>query len=426
MKRREPPPPPAPKVPTLHETILVGLPKVSLEKQRAEAAKPKTAKEALIAKTAVAAPKPKAESAKGEEIVDTAWIGVQASKAIATLKAAGGAADALVDAWVKAKNYGAVVETGLTEDLSGAARKAARRALAALKAKGVELPKRLEAAPAPATTEEEVTEATFTAPDGRGTVSLTIAKRRGGERAHIAEIIVREGAGVAEVRSGWMSRSAIKEAHQRITEATGVAPAHVSPDWVRSVVEEALQNNAKSGLLVPIGLEQCRDLLVRDSAEAPKHPCADLEASLEGDLTAPASLHAEPEFRSWVPDSRAIEELLRNVGQKLSAGDTDDAKKVDEAIREEVKLATDRHFTPEQRAMLAKRMRDVAITVRARSGDDRARDVIRAAKAIEGAGLITSPPSDLEFLSTFIQKGIMLSAQRQGGQLRVPVANKPA
>jgi hypothetical protein len=177
---------------------------------------------------------------------------------------------------------------------------------------------------------------------------------------------------------------------------------------------------------VPIGLEQCKDLLVRDSAEAPKHPCADLEASIEGDLTAPASLHAEPEFRSWVPDSRAIEELLRNVGQKLSPGDAEDAKKVDEAIREEVKLATDRHFTPEQRAMLAKRMRDVAITVRARSGDDKAKDVLRAAKAIEGAGLITSPPSDLEFLSTFIQKGIMLSAQRQGGQLRVPVPNKPA
>jgi hypothetical protein len=127
MKRREPPPAPAPKVPTLHETILVGLPKVALERQRAEAAKPKTAKEALIAKTAVAAPKPKVEAAKGEEIIETSWIGVEASNAIATLKAAGGAAEALVDAWVKAKNYGAVVETGLTEDLSGAARKAARR-----------------------------------------------------------------------------------------------------------------------------------------------------------------------------------------------------------------------------------------------------------------------------------------------------------
>ena len=195
---------------------------------------------------------------------------------------------------------------------------------------------------------------------------------------------------------------------------------------MRHLVEVALKDNAKSGQLVPIGLERCKELLSRDSSEEPKHPLADLEAALEGDAAAPASLHGEPEFRGWVPDPRAIDEVIRAVGQRLNPADAEDAKKVDEVVRDEVKLATDRYFTPEQRAILARRMRDVAITVRGRAGDDKAREVLRAAKAIEGAGLITSPPSDLEFLRTFVQKGIAMAAQQQGGQLRVPVPNKPA
>ena len=425
-RRPEPPPPPPAKLPTLHETIMVGLPRVSLEEQRERAAKPKTAKEALAAKTAAAPAKPKAaEPAKGEVIVDTGAIGVDQAGAVAALKAAGAAGEALVDAWMKAQNLGAIVETGTSEDITGNARKAARRALSVLRSKGATLPERLK----PATSvlvEEEIIEATFTPPDGRGTVSVTIAKRRGGERAHIAEVILREGTGVVNAVSGWMSRSQIKEAHQRIADATGVAPATVPVEWVRHLVEVALKDNAKSGQLVPIGLERCKELLARDSSEEPKHPLADLEAALEGDAAAPASLHGEPEFRGWVPDPRAIDEVIRAVGQRLNPADAEDAKKVDEVVRDEVKLATDRYFTPEQRAILARRMRDVAITVRGRAGDDKAREVLRAAKAIEGAGLITSPPSDLEFLRTFVQKGIAMAAQQQGGQLRVPVPNKPA
>jgi hypothetical protein len=126
-------------------------------------------------------------------------------------------------------------------------------------------------------------------------------------------------------------------------------------------------------------------------------------------------------MRSWLPEGRALDELLRKVGEKLSAGDTEDAKKVDEVLQEEIKSATDRYFTPEQRALIARRMRDAAISIRQRAGDERAKEVLRAAKAIEAAGLITSPPSELEFLRVFFQKGLSVLAQQQGG-LRVPVA----
>jgi hypothetical protein len=409
------------KLPTLHETILVGLPKVAAPGRKQDNAnKPKTAKEALAAKTAQPAPKPKSEERSGEVVLDKAWLSATGATAEQALKDAGPAADALVDAWLKAQNLEAIAVASNSEALAGPARKAAKRAASVLKSRGVALPQVATAAPAAKAAEDEVIEATFSPPDGRGTMSFTIAKRRGGERAHIAEIIVREGTGIVNAVSGWMSRSQIKEAHQRIADANGVSPAPVSPEWARWRVDQALKENAKSGQLVPLGLERCKELLDPMPASEPAHPAADLEADL-GDGSADNNLHAEPEFRGWIPEARAIDELVQKVGSKLSGDEGKDPTKVDEILKEEVKLAADRYFTPEQRTVLSRRMRDIAITIRQRAGEARAKDVLRAAKAIENAGLISSPPSEIEFLRFFFQKGIAFRAQQGGGQLRVPV-----
>jgi hypothetical protein len=65
-------------------------------------------------------------------------------------------------------------------------------------------------------------------------------------------------------------------------------------------------------------------------------------------------------------------------------------------------------------------MRGSAISVRSRSGDERAIQVLAVAQAVRDAGLITSPPSEIPFLLSFFQKGIAIMVQQ--GQLRVPVA----
>jgi hypothetical protein len=429
-------PKPAPKMPTLHETILVGLPKVAVEAQRDKSAnKPKTAKEAMRLKAAQGKTKSpeeaRAEASTLEEsvVVDPAWVTVGAEGAVAAITAAGAAAEALVDAWIDALNAAAIVEAAASDALSGSTRKAAKRALNVLKSRKIALPEPTARAASTRTETDEVLEATFTPPDGRGAVSITISKRRGGERAHIAEVILRDQLGIVQAVSGWMSRSQIREAHQRITDSTGVAPASVPVEWARHRIAQAIAANARSGQLVPLSFERCRELVEPAPSSDPPHPLADLESALgDGDEVGAATggLHAEPELRGWVPDSRALDEMLRKVGERLTAEDAKDSAKVDEALREEMKAATDRFFSPEMRAEIARRMRDAAITIRARTGDARAREVLLAARAVEKAGLITSPPSELEFLRAFFQKGVALLAQQGGGQLRVPVQNATA
>jgi len=410
------PAPSQPKPPTLHETILVGLPKVATVGEKAQN-KPKTAKEALAAKTA-AQPKKKADgdAKTNEVIVNPAWVGANASNAVSILGQAGPAADALVDAWLQANNLAAITEAAASESLTGPARKAARRALSVLKSRGVAVPER-QAAAAVRVEEALVTEATFSPPDARGTISVTVAVRRGTERAHIAEVIVREGVGVINAVSGWMSRSQIKEAHQRIADSTGVSPAPVSAEWVRWRVAEALKDNPKSGQLVPLSIDKCKDLLEPAPTSAPAHPVADLEPASDGTAAdAPGSLHSEPEMRSWVADSRALEDLLRAVGARLTGDDSKDPTKVDAVLTEEITAATTRFFDEKERGTVARRLRDAAIAVRLRAGDERARDVLKAARAVETA----KTPGELEFLRAFLQKGVAAMAHQGGGQLRIP------
>jgi hypothetical protein len=66
-------------------------------------------------------------------------------------------------------------------------------------------------------------------------------------------------------------------------------------------------------------------------------------------------------------------------------------------------------------------MRDAAISVRARLGDRRASEVLGVARAVREAGLITSPPREIPFLTVFFQKALSLMMQQANGQLRIPM-----
>jgi hypothetical protein len=414
------------KLPTLSETILVGLPKVAVEGQRDKSAnKPKTAKEALAAKTAQVPAKPAQDkpAEKAKVALKAEWLQAGASGAVQAIKEAGLAAEDLVLAWTQANEAGALVEAANDETIASAPRKAARRALAVLRARNVTIPERAPQKPAAAPAEEEVLEATFTPPDARGTSSFTIARRKGGDRAHIAEVIVRDEVGIIHAVSGWMSRSQIKEAHQRVAESSGTPPVVVPVEWARARIAEAKKLNTASQVLVPLGLEKCKELVEPTASETP-HPVAELEKSLgdEAPHAGSATLHNEPEFRGWLPDARALDELLRKVGAAMSPDDAKDPVKVDTVMQAEIKAATDRFFTPEVRASVARRIRDAAISLRQRLGEAKAKDALGVARAIERAGLITAPPHEVEFLVAYFQKGVAVLAQQGGGQLRVPMA----
>jgi hypothetical protein len=390
-----------------------------------------TPKEALAARTKAFASKSGAKPVAKTEGVpassfDAALVDAGADDAVAALAKAGEAGAALVDAWAAAGNAAAVVEVAESEAAPSAARKAARRALNVLRARGVAIPTRDKAIKREEAVVPEA-EAVFTAPDVQGTFILSLTRRDPSGRFQLGEVMIREPFGVIQAWGGWVSGSQIKESRSRQTEGYGIAPVPVPVAWARHRIAEARKLNASSGQVAPLGLERCLPLLDPTPDAAPDHPVKDLEAEITSERAASAApgsgkLHEEPEFRGWLADRRAVEELLVKLGERIGPQGKDmDRGLFDAALAEEIAAATDRYFSPEVRGLLVSRIRDAAISIRSRKGDRAASDVLAVARAISEAGLITSPPRDIPFLKQFFEIGLRAIAQQTGGELRVPI-----
>lgn len=401
----------------------------------AEAKKPApTAKEVLSAKAAKAAggkPKqaegaPKQAAAEAEpfspEALNAGW-----ENAKDALVQAGDRAAALIDAWVASSNAAAIAAAAESNETHANTRKAAKRALNVLKSRGVAIPAKPEESSAVADISAEACQATMLPPDGAGTSSISITSREPSGRYHIAEVILREPQGILNAGSAWLSGWQLKENRNRAVESMGVAPVSVPLEWARFRIAQAKKMNAVSKQVLPLGLDRCKELIEPAPEAEPKHPVADLEEMITSEIAwarSPdsASLHAEPEFRYWFPERRALEDVLSSVGKRLSQDEMRDSARVSSVLKEEIDAATDRFFSPEARNALADRMRDSAISVRARRGDTRAMDVLATARALREAGLITSPPREIPFLIVLMEKGMSALAQQAGGSLRIPVA----
>jgi hypothetical protein len=407
-------------------------------------AKSAPAKPALTAREALAL-KAKAHAAKSKPLpkavdaaeapapaqaptFDPAVVNADAAHSVKTLVEHGEHAALLVDAWLAANNAAAIAETAESGEVPTSARKAARRALNILRSRGVAIPTHAHVVKIDDRVEVSV-EASFQPPDSNGTFSLTIASRDTAGRYHVAEVLIREPLGITHAGSGWLSGSQLKEIRARAMESTGVAPAPVPVEWARYRIAEARKLNPKSGQVLPLALDRCGELLEPVPEVAPPHPLADLEAEITSESAARAlvgseALHFEPELRALFPDHRAVDDLFAKLGERVGATGQMQGPAMAAMLHEEVEAATDRFFSPDVRATLAVRMRDLALSVRARKGDKLASTVLSVARAVREAGLITAPPREIPFLIAFFDKAIGAMAQQSGGQIRVPVPDR--
>ena len=372
--------------------------------------------------------------AKAEQIssssFDDSLLGVAADGALAALERVGERAEALVEAWVKANNAAAVAAAA--DGASGKARKAARRGLNVLKSRGVKAPAASHVASlgdkGPATVE-----GWLLPPDTNGVALVAITARSPTSRYRVAFAFLAPEVGVLRATSGDMTQTDLKDSFQRASRGA-YRPVKIPVEYARFRIADARRRQKERGLAETLGFANGESLLAGAPAEA-EHPF-DTEGLELGDEDAKelaaksGDLHALPEFGSWLPERAAVDELLFKVGQTLTPGEQPAQAEFEAALRAELLSAVDRYFTPERRASLILRMKDSALGVLARDGEERALEVVAAMKAIEKTGLITDPPQEVPFLRAFFDKAIAVLLAQGNGQLRVPIpraaAPKPA
>jgi hypothetical protein len=364
------------------------------------------------------------QAKKSSDTLAAADLSASADTAIAALARAGSNAVALVEAWVKAGNAGAV--NSAAERAVGPARKAARRGLNVLKARGVSVPTERHVTSVGGEKSPEIEEALLLAPDSGGSVCLAITSRSLTSRAHSVFVFLHDDFGVHRVNVGELSQTQLKESLARALPGAEYRPVKVPVAWARGRIAAARKTHASRGLPEPLGFSSAASLLEPVPSEPEEHPF-DAEGLELGDEDAQdlgknsQSLHLLPEFRGWFPPKPVVDELLGKVGESLTPGVEPAPEELQKKLEEEIASATDRYFTPERREQLARMMKDSALSVLSREGEVRTLEVVATMKNIRDAGLITNPPHEVGFLRAFFDKAISAIAYQEGGRLRIPM-----
>jgi hypothetical protein len=350
-------------------------------------------------------------------------LGASADQALHFITSAGDQAPQLVEAWIKSGNAAAVQTAA--ELGEGAARKAARRGLNVLRARGVPVPAaprtaRLEPGPSGAR------EAWLLPPDNTGVVGIALAERQASGSYHVSFVFFRQGQHLLRVQNGQLGLSKIKQSLQEALGSAGTQAVSVPWAWAQFRIAERRAWHATHSLPEPLGITGVGKFLADAPSVAPPHPFDAQDWALsdeEAERLASESgvLHQWPEFGTWLPGERAIQELLVYVGRSFGPTPPTAKEEIDAVIREQVIAATDRYFTPERRELVADRMQDCGLSVLGRLGRDAARHVAAVIRVIRGAGLITNPPSNVRFLTAYFDKALAIIVAQDGGRLRVPL-----
>jgi hypothetical protein len=357
---------------------------------------------------------------------DARVVAAGAETALAAVKEAGANAESLVQAWTTAGNAAAVLE--VSEHGEGAVRKAARRALGILKSRQVPIPeprRHTSFANEPGT---ELLEAWMMAPDSSGMQLFAVSSRPASGRHRAAFVYLHGNQGVARVENATLSQTQLKEYFAKVLPGAGYGATKVPVEWARFRIADARRAHREHGLAEPLGLTTAKTLIDPVPGDPPPHPFDEegFEMSQEdaADLAkGSALLHNVPEFRGWLPTNASMQELLVNVGSKLAPGETPEPGVVTTHLLAEVEAATDRFFTPDLRTEILRRMKDSAISLLAREGEQRALEVAATMQVIGACGLVTNPPRAVPFLKGFFDKAVAMMVAQGNGRLRIPVAN---
>jgi hypothetical protein len=358
----------------------------------------------------------------------TEQVNASAEEAPAIAAAAGTSAESLIREWVNAANAAAVDAVAQRGD--GQARKAARRALNVLKARGVSIPQSTRtatlASPKPAAAGEP--SAWFMPPDIQGNESVVLARPDSSGRYRTSFVFFTDGQRAFSVQNGTLSLSKLKDQLERMRGKSAYSAVRVPYAWAQYRVVELRKWHAERAVPEPLGFSSVAELLSDAPSSPPPHPF-DEEGLVLSDEDAverardSANLHALPEFQPMLPTPGSLDELISKIGARFGSTPPEETPKEERntIIREEVRAAADRYFTPERRARIVLKLKDCGMSVLVRQGEESGLQVAAVIRAVEQAGLITNPPSEIGFLRAFFDKGLAFLASRTGGQLRVPL-----
>ena len=220
---------------------------------------------------------------------------------------------------------------------------------------------------------------------GERAVWWTRATRSGVE---VVQAVISDVKGILAIDALALSRKNFRDFVKKLPRRGGpVTSVEVPKDRARWLIAQAAEEGARNGFSPPAAYADALRVLGPAPQEPPADPASAVEFGPDGELPhrlAGAALFADPLFSAWIPEEESLRAFAFKVDEiGVSRLFIDDAqrKAAFERAADEVSEA---YFTPQRRALYARRLREMAHVLASEGRLDAARAALAVSNDLAG------------------------------------------
>ena len=202
----------------------------------------------------------------------------------------------------------------------------------------------------------------------------------------VVQVVTSDLKGILAVDALALSRRSWREFVKRLPRSNVVTTAEISKEHARQLIADAEKDGARKGFSPPQQYGEALRLLGPAPEPAPQSPGAaiDLGDELLAHQLAGAALFEDPLFMSWIPEEDAFRAFALKVDEiAVSQLYLDPGQKV-QAMERAADEAASVYFTPQRRALYARRLTEMAHVLMQVGRSDAAKTARAVGLALEG------------------------------------------
>ena len=215
---------------------------------------------------------------------------------------------------------------------------------------------------------------------GERAVWWTRPARQGVE---LVQIVISDLKGILAVDALALSRRSWREFVKRLPRQNVVATVEIPKDHARQLIAEAEAAGARNGFSPPPAYADALRLLGPAPQTAPPSPGLSLELPDElAHQLAGAALFEDPLFMAWIPEEDDLRRFALRLDEIATSQLYIDAAQRRQALERAADDAALAYFTPQRRALYAKRLVEMAHVLASERRLDAARTALAVSRAL--------------------------------------------
>jgi hypothetical protein len=232
-------------------------------------------------------------------------------------------------------------------------------------------------------------------PEGEAPVCYASSVDAYGERAvwwtrparqgvEVVQVVLSDLKGILASDALPLSRRSWREFVKRLPRQNVVTTAEIPKDYARQLIADAEATGARNGFSPPPTYAEALRMLGPAPAVPPPSPGLSVELPDElAHQLAGAALFEDPLFMAWIPEEDDLRRFALRVDEVAKSQLYIDARQRQQAFDDAADEAARSYFTPQRRALYARRLVEMAHVVASEKRVDAARTALAVSRALE-------------------------------------------